>query len=148
MRRERGLGLVELLVATAVAGVVLNGLGAAVHQLVTATESGSDTVTAVHELETVAHWVSVDGRRAVTATGGGGLVLSLPDTSSISYTLAGTELHRTAGGSQMTLARSISDVSFSVQDRTITVLITATPPGRQGISKQGTYKVYLRPTGD
>ncbi len=148
MRGERGFGLVELLVATAVAGVILNTIGATIYQLVTATESGSDTVTAVHELETVAHWVGFDGQRAMTATGGSGLVLTLPDGSSISYSLEGTELRRAADDSQMTLARSISDVSFSVEDRTITVVITASPPGRQGISKQGNYKVHLRPTGE
>ena len=148
MKRERGFSLIELLVATAVAGVVLNAIGAAVHQLVTATESGSDTVTAVHELETVAHWVSIDGQRAVTATGGSGLVLTLPDSSSVSYSLEGSELHRTADGSRMTLAQHISDISFSVENRTITMTITASPPGRQEVSKQGTYKVYLRPTGE
>ena len=148
MRQERGVTLVEILLATAVAGVVLNVIGAVIHEVVTVTEYGNDSVSATHELQNISHWLSVDGQKALAATGGTGLVLTLPGGSVITYGLEGTELHRVTGGSEMILAWNISDASFSVEDRTITALVTASPPGRQGVRQQGTYRVYLRPTGE
>jgi len=45
----------------------------------------------------------------------------------------------------MTLARNISSISFSVEDRTVTMEIASTPRGRQGVVEQGVYRVHLRP---
>ena len=100
----------------------------------------------MHELQNVAHWVSRDGQMARTASGGNELILTLPDDSSITYTVVDTELRRTAGDSQMTLARNISDLSFSIESRIITVTVTSSPEGRPNINEQRTYKVCLRPT--
>ena len=93
MKGERGFTLVELLIATAITGFIFSVLGAAMHQVVTIPEYGNDRVTALHELQNVAHWVNLDGQMAKSATGGDELVLTLPDDSSISYTLVGTDLH-------------------------------------------------------
>lgn len=147
IKREQGFALVELLIATAITGLMVSVLGVVIYQIITVTEYGNDKMTALHELRNVAHLVSIDGQRASTASGGEGLVLTLPDGSSITYTLEGSELHRTAGGSQMTLARNISDLSFSVESRLITMTMTSSPEGSQNVSQQGTYKIYLRPTG-
>ena len=102
----------------------------------------------MHELQNVAHWVSIDGQGASTASGGNELVLTLPDSSSITYTVVGTELRRTAGDSQMTLAQDITSADFSIENQIITMTITSSPQGRWNVSEQGTYKVYLRPTGE
>jgi len=100
---------------------------------------------AIHELQNAAHWVSLDGQMASTASGGNELTLTLPDHSSITYAVVGTELRRTACGSQMTLAQNITSANFSVDNRTITMTITSFPGGRWNVSEQGTYKVCLRP---
>jgi hypothetical protein len=114
--------------------------------VVTIPEYGNDRVTALHELQNVAHWVNLDGQMAQSATGGDELVLTLPDNSLISYTLAGTDLVRSTGTANRTLANNITTINFSVQDRYITMDITSSPAGRWGVSENETYKVYLRPT--
>jgi prepilin-type N-terminal cleavage/methylation domain-containing protein len=147
MKGQQGFTLVELLIATAIMGVIFSGLGEALHQVVTIPEYGNDRVTALHELQNVAHWVNLDGQMAQSATGDDdGLVLTMPDDSSISYTLAGTDLVRSTGTANRTLAKSISSIYFSVQKRYVTMDITSSPAGRWGVSENETYKVYLRPT--
>ncbi len=146
IKAEQGFSLVELLVATAITGLVVSGLGTAIYQIITVTEYGNDRLTATHELQNVAHWFSLDGQEASTASSDNELVLTLSDDSSVTYTVVGTELHRTAGGSNMTLAQNITSANFSVENRTITMTITSSPTGRWDVSENGTYKVYLRPT--
>ena len=139
------MSLVELLIATAVTGIIVSVLGTAIYQTITVSEYGNDKITAMHELQNTVHWVAMDVQKALTATGGSELVLTLPDGPLITYSLSGTELRRTDGGSQMTLAWNISSISFSIESRIVTMEITSTPTGRQGVIEQGTYRVYLRP---
>ena len=149
IKAERGFSLVELIVATAITGLVVSGLGTAIYQIITVTEYGNDRLTATHELQNVAHWFSLDGQAASTANVGSELVLTPSDNgSSITYSLVGTELHRMAGDSNMTLAQNITSANFSVENHTITMTIISFPEGRWNVSENGTYKVCLRPTGE
>jgi len=143
---ERGFTLVELVVVIAISGFIFSLLGTGIYQLVTVPEQGNDRVTALHELQQVAHRVNIDGQMAQTATGGGQLSLSFPDSSSANYTLAGTVLFRTTSTSNHTLAQNITSASFSVQDRMITMNLTSAPAGRWSVSENETYKIYLRPS--
>jgi len=146
MKGQKGFTLTELLIAVAIIGLITSFMGTPVYQILTVTEYGNDAIVAMHELQNAAHWVSLDGQMARTASGGSQLVLTLPDDSQITYAVEDRELHRTAGDSQMTLARNISSISFSVDNRIITMTIASSPLGRWDISENGTYKVYLRPT--
>ena len=146
IKGERGFSLVELFVATAITGLVVSFLGTAIYQIITVTEYGNDRMIAMHELQNAAHWVSLDGQMASTASGGNELTLTLPDGSTVTYAVVSTELRRTAGDSQMILARNISEICFSVENCIITMTVTSSPEGRQNVSEQGTYKVCLRPT--
>ena len=148
MKDERGFTLVELLIATAVTGIIVSFLGTAIYQIITVTEYGNDKLTAMHELQNIAHWFNLDGQKAVTANVNNGLLLTISDNLSITYTVSGTELRRTAGDSQMTMAQNITSANFSVEDRIITMTVTSSPEGRNNVSEQGTYKVCLRPTGE
>ena len=145
MNKQKGFTVVELLIAIAITGLIVSFLGTAIHQIITVTEYGNDKLTAMHELQNAAHWVSLDGQMASTANTSDGLLLTLSDNSSISYTLAGTVLRRSAQGSQMTLARNISNLTFTIENRIITVNLTSSPAGRQNVSEQGIYKIFLRP---
>jgi prepilin-type N-terminal cleavage/methylation domain-containing protein len=145
MSKQQGLTMVELVVAVAVTGIIVTFLGTAVHQITTVTEYSNDELTALHELQNTAYWFSLDGQQAVSASVGGGLLLTISESSSISYTLSGTELRRIAGGSQMVVARNISSVEYSINDRTVTMSLTSAPPGRDSVTESGTYMVSMRP---
>ena len=145
MKGQKGVTLPELLITVAITGLIVSLLGAAIYQIITVTESGNDRMIAIHELQNAGHWVTLDGQMARTASGGNELALTLPDGSSITYEVEDTELLRTADESQMILAQNISSISFSVENRVITMTITSSPEGRANISEQGTYKVCLRP---
>lgn len=162
MKRQAGFTLPELLITVAIIGIIVSFLGTAVYQILTVTEYGGDKMTATHELQNAANWVSHDGQMARTASGGDELVLLLPDSSLVTYDLVGTELLRTEGESQMTLARNISAVAFLVEERTehvlagsfyedrkertITMNVTSAPPGRPNVTEEREYRICLRPT--
>lgn len=144
--KERGFTLVELMMATAVTGLIASFLGTGIYEMLTVTDYGNGRLTAVHELQNAAHWFSLDGQRAVTASADGGLSLTISESSSITYSLVGTELRRTAGGTPLTLAKNITSASFSISNRVITMSLTSSLPARDDISASGTYRVSLRPS--
>lgn len=146
MKGERGFTLVELIIAMAIAGLIVGVLVGVIYQIITVSEYGNNKLVAMHELQSVAHWVGLDGQSASEVSGGSELTLTLPDDSLITYAVVGTDLRRTAGESEVTLARNISDISFSIEDRIITMTITSSFEGTRDVNEQGTYKVYLRPT--
>ncbi len=146
MKGERGYTLVELMVAIAVTGFIAAGLGMVVQQTVSVPERGDDQLAALHATQNALHWVGLDGQTAKTASGGGGLTLTLPDDSTISYSLEGDELHRVYGSSNRTIARNIAAASFAVDGRVISMNITAAPASRWAISENLTCQVTMRPT--
>ena len=138
--------MVELLMVTAITGFIFGVMGLAIHHIVTIPEYGNDRITALHELQNAAHMLNHDGQMAQSASGGSGLALTLPDSSVINYTVVGSYLFRTTATSNRTLARNITDASFSVQDRVITMELTSAPAGRTNVSENETYQVCLRPS--
>ncbi len=145
IKKEQGFTLVELAIAIAITGFIVSVLSVAIHQIVTIPEHGDAKITAMHELQNIAHWVGIDGQMSKSATGGNQLILTLADDSTISYVLEDTELHRIAGSSNRTLAKNITAANFSIQNRMITMNITSAPAGRWSVSENGTYQVYFRP---
>ena len=147
MNGEKGYTLVELMIALAITGVISAVLGLAVQQIVTVPEQNNDKIAAVHAVQNAGHWVGLDGQTATGAVGGSSLTLTLADNSTLSYILYGDELHRVYGSSNRTIARDISNASFSITGNMITMDIESTPAGRWNISENGTYQVCMRPTG-
>jgi prepilin-type N-terminal cleavage/methylation domain-containing protein len=145
MRGQQGFTLIELLIVTSITGLIVSFLGSTVYQMFTVAEYGNDKMTAIHDLQNISNWLNRDGQMASAATGGSQLVLTLPDDSTITYTLIGTELQRNDGDSQITMAWNITSAVFTVSDRMVTLNITSAPVGRQNASQQGIYQVYLRP---
>lgn len=145
MTAQKGMTMVELVVAIAVTGIIVAFLGTAVHQITTVTGYGNDELTALHELQNAAYWFSRDGQRAISASVDGGLLLTISESSEITYALSGTELRRTADGSQMVVAKNITSADFSINGRTLTMSLTSAPEGRDGVSENATYMVSMRP---
>ena len=157
MRRlgdQSGLTLVELLVATAITGLLAGALGTTVHQLFMTSERGNDELRALHDVQNAGSWLNLDGERAETtnlidgAPPAASMTLSWTSGSqahTVTYSLSGTELQRNHNGTTITVARHISGIQFSISDRVITVMMTSTPEGRWGVSKEAEYRIWLRP---
>jgi prepilin-type N-terminal cleavage/methylation domain-containing protein len=146
MKKQRGFSMVELIIALAITGCIAPVVGLAVQTTLTVPDRGSDQVNAAHAIQNAVHCVSVDGQEAKSATGGNCLVLTLPDSSTVTYSLSVNELHRIVTGEDRIIARDISSVSFSVDGRLITMDITAAPESRYNINESGTYQVSMRPS--
>ncbi|MFQ6122884.1 MAG: prepilin-type N-terminal cleavage/methylation domain-containing protein [Dehalococcoidales bacterium] len=157
--RQKGMTLLELLAAMAIAAMLISGVLALVFQEYRGTDITKTTVTAAHEIGNAARWISQDAMMAESTDLVEGadpvnyLTLTwverhdfadIPHSSN--YSLWGTELQRNYDGTETTVARNISKVEFSQTGDLITVSISCTPrwwaPER---TVQKTYRVYLRP---
>jgi prepilin-type N-terminal cleavage/methylation domain-containing protein len=145
MKRQEGMTMVELITAVAITGIIVVFLGTAVFHIFSVSGYGNDELTALHEVQNAAFWFNQDGQEAKTAAGSSQLMLTLSDNSTITYSLAGTNLQRTAGSLQTTLARNISSLVFSINGSLVTMRLTSAPVGSNNVSENGTYMVYLRP---
>lgn len=155
LRNQKGLTLVELLISTAISGLIAGILGTAIHQFIITSERGNDEFRALHDVQNAGHWLTLDSERAEATNLIDG---ALPATSmtlnwtsggqaqTSTYSLSGAELKRDRNGTITTVARHVSDVQFSLAGRLIAVAMTSTPEGRWGVSEQATYQIWLRPT--
>jgi len=146
VKTQRGFTLVELLIATAITGILAGVLSPIIFQLTNVTEYGNDRSLALHELQNAASWFNYDGQMAASAAGASTLTFTLPSAATVIYYLSGTTLNRTAGATVTPLAQNISNLSFTVNGSLVTMSITSSPPGRMNISEQSSYVVYLRPS--
>ena len=153
---QRGITLVETLLATAIAAMIVGLLGSTIFLFMRSTEQGNKQLIAFQDLQNAGHWITRDGMAAQTtglADGAAPVVsmtLSWTDgeqSNTVTYSLSGDDLRRNYNGTVMTVARNVSSVGFSISQRVITSNMTSAPAGRWGASKDATYKVRLRPTG-
>lgn len=153
---QRGITLVEVLLAAGIATMIAGVLGSAIFLFFRVTEQGNDQYRALHDVQNAGFWITRDGESAQTADLVEGadpvnsMTLSWSDAGeehTITYSLSGNNLQRDYDGTISTVARYISFVGFSISEqRVITADITSAPQGRWETSEQSTYKVYLRPT--
>jgi hypothetical protein len=144
---QKGISMVEFLVAAAVVGIIAALIGVIVPQMASIPEKGVAQMDALHDLQNVIHWIGMDAGSAQTAVGGGSLTLTMPDDSVVTYSCTGDTLYRNIPGDILPVARSISALTFTVSGRMITLEITAAPDNRWGISESRTYQVAMRTSG-
>lgn len=137
--------MVELVIAVAISGIIVAFLGTAIYQIMHVSGYGNERLAAQHGLQNAASWFQQDMQGAVYATGGSTLVLTLSSGVTVTYSLSGTELRRSSGGPDMTLARNIQSVTFSVSNHLATMNLVCVPAWQDSISETGTYMAYLRP---
>jgi prepilin-type N-terminal cleavage/methylation domain-containing protein len=157
MKYQRGMTLVELLVAAAITALVAGGVGPAIIQFMLVTDSISDGLAAWHDARIATYWIAHDVQMAQTTD----LVDGSPPVSAVtlewtdkyaegnvdhtsSYSLVGQELRRNYDGQVMIVARYVSGVEFSLAGRTITVRVVSSVGST---SREGTASFYLRPNG-
>jgi type II secretory pathway pseudopilin PulG len=140
---QRGLTLVETLLATAIATMIVGLLGSTLFMFMRSTEQGNKQLIAYQDLQNAGYWISQDGMAAQTTN----LVTDGGQSNTVTYSLSGDDLKRNHNGTVMSVARNISNVNFSISQRVITGNITSSPASRWGVSKEAIYKVSLRPTG-
>jgi prepilin-type N-terminal cleavage/methylation domain-containing protein len=145
MKKEQGYTLVELLITLAISGLVFVVAGTVLFQLSTVSSYGNDKLSTIHAAQNAEYWFNLDGQTAVSAAGTTSLVLSFPTGQTVTYALSGTNLQRVEGASTIILAQNISNLSFVVQGRLVSMAITAFISGRTDVSEQNTYQVYMRP---
>lgn len=150
---QKGITLVEVLVATAITGLIAGALGAAIHQFITTSERGNQKLTALNDVRNAGRWLTLDGRRAQStnlvdgAPAVGSVTLSWTTEGQVhttTYSLSGPELKRDLNGTVTTVARHVSTAGFSLAGQLFTATLTSTPEGRSPVSEQATYKVWLR----
>ncbi len=152
---QKGITLVEVLVATAITGLIAGALGTAIHQFITTSERGNQELRALNDVRNAGHWLTLDGRRAEATNLADGappaatMTLSWTSAGQVhtsTYSLSGNELKRDLNGTVTTVARYVSTAGFSLAGQLFTATLTSTPEGRFAVSEQATYKVWLRPT--
>ena len=162
---QKGFTLVELLVGTAVGGMLLSTLVAAIFQTFNVTADTRTRITAIGNINNATHQLSKDVRMAAStnlvdeADPVSNLVLDwsswYDDSGQLSsegqdhnceYALSGEELQRSYdSGDPATVARHISAIEFSLEGQIIIVSITSSPEGKPETAEQKTYRLYLRP---
>jgi prepilin-type N-terminal cleavage/methylation domain-containing protein len=147
LNHQRGYTLAEVMVVLVIMGIIAAAMGIVLPQMTSIPQKGENQVDALSSLENAIHWVSRDAGSAAAAVGGGSLTLTMPDSSEVSYTTADGVLYRNCGGTSQTVARNITDLSFTISDRLITMSVTAQPESRWNISESRTYQVAMRPSG-
>jgi prepilin-type N-terminal cleavage/methylation domain-containing protein len=143
MRNERGFTLVEMLVATAIAGILSIALVGTVFQVTTVAVNGTDKLAAANDIQNAVHQINRDGHMASAAVGGNSLTLTYPSASEVVYSLVGDELLRTASGSDTVVAGGTASASFSVVDRNITVTLIQSEGGGEPV----VFQVQMRLSG-
>lgn len=155
---EAGLTLVELLVASAVAALVVGLLSAATFQFVTATDDGQDRLTVVRDHAIAFQWLNRDAQMSVSSQASvqpSGVTLSWTDaitgtTYQSSYAQSGDELVRTltvnGTPSSQTVARNLATDGFSASKSGD--LLTVTMKSERGKTTQTrTESIFMRPSG-
>ena len=151
--KQKGMTLVELLIALSITGVIIGGLGAAIYTITSVTGRGNAEISVLRDIQSASHWISNDTRmaRGATLTGGdpaSGVVLVWDDiegnSHSTSYTYSGKELNRSYDGISSTIAWNVSSVKFSLNDDVLTYTLTSEIEGRWEMDKEVTGYVNLR----
>ena len=156
IRDERGITLVELLVALAITGLITGILVTAIYQIYNVTGWGNNELVVQHDLQNAATWLNRDVLTASSAdVSGSQMVLTIPyfitdtvHTDAITYTFSTAErtLTRDSVASTVTVARHIVSNPFPPPADTITSAITITLISQAGVvTGSATLHLDMRP---
>ena len=155
---QKGLTLLELMVAFGITGMLVGVLVPFIFYITRDTEQVIDNTTAILQVQAAGRSFSTDVKTAVDtipadAAAGISDDLTLQWTSryedsnvdhTIQYYLSSEELIRNYDTVETTVATYISDIEFSRIGSVITMVITSTIEGAEEQTEEGTYHVTLR----
>ena len=150
---QRGITLVETIVAAVIAAMLVSVLGSAIFLFTRAAEEGNNELRDIHDMQNAGYWLTRDGKMAQYTDLSDGappvqsMTLSWTDDGqahTVTYSLSSTDLRRNHNGTTITVARYVSSVGFSISQGIITGTMTSSPGGRWGISEEATYKIWPR----
>ncbi len=174
MRSQKGFTLLEVLVMTAIGGVIIIGVLASYQQIVTATMRNNRQSTALSDVSTAALRIHKDLFMALTFDVLDGNTVEVTDSQSVSfgwtdyvtvdwdgdgpmppppaegtphtitYSMAGTVLTRSYDGVDMIAGRQVSELVFTRDGTDITVEITSTVAGPPVQSETLEFTFHLR----
>jgi len=160
--RQKGFTLVEVLVVTAIGGVLVMGLLLSIYNVLWGTDRSNSQVVALADVNYAALSIKKDlqmtqNTNLTDNVSQSSVWLGWTDftsfetgnqTHSSAYALSGTELRRTYDVTEKSIVgRNITSIVFTKDGRLVNVVITATGPGASQRSKTIEFSVYLRGTG-
>ena len=155
IKGERGITIVELLVALAITALMIGTLVTAIYQIFDITGWGNAQLVVQHDLQNAATWLNRDVLTASRAeVSGSQMVLKVPDfagtivTRTITYTLAaGGTLILKSSDSSLVIARHVDSNPFPAAGViTAPNVITVTLHSSKGdVPGSGTFALKMRP---
>lgn len=159
---QKGFTLLELLVALGVGSVLLTGIVLSIHNTVWGTDRSNSHVVALADINHAVLSLKkniqmaqdtdlIDGdpipKNSVTLTWTDytGFDESDDKTHYVTYTLSGTQLQRDYDGTMSIVARNITSLGFTRNDRIVTTNITATGPEIAQQIKTLKFSMRMRP---
>ncbi len=151
IRDERGVTLVEILVALAITGLITGTLVTAIYQIYQVTGWGSNQMRVQHDLQNAATWLNRD---VVSASEAGvtdsRMVLTIPycitATLTVTYTYSAADrtLARDSGGSELIVARHVDSVDFSATGTVTSVIIITITSRASDVTQSATLQLDMR----
>ena len=152
---QKGMTLVEVVIASAIAAVISEALGMVIYNMMTTTERSNSITSTVNDVNNAVYWISYDAKMAGATDLAEGnpaadeVLLSWVDGGgnghSSYYYLSGTDLLRDHDGIIMTVSRFITSIEFTVSSDSLNYVIESTT-GRLNTIEIFSGTVYFRPT--
>jgi len=160
-RDQRGLTLIETLIAITIGGLIIAGITISIIQLMNVNNSGVSHMTAMNQVQNTGYWISKDTLQAkcidLGLDGGFPLVLAWtsPDTydnNEVHYTLANHRLQRDIFVNNVPvgsthIANDISSISLENELGKYTLMVTAKTSGQHEDSATRVYYIVPRVLG-
>ena len=156
---QKGFTLIEILVVTAIGGMLMAGLVTAIIQVYLGNIRNSDQVVILTELDHAVLWIKKDLEMVQSTdlteedqipvtlwwTDYTGWTTEEMRDHYVTYALSGTELLRTYDGTEYVIGRHITDIGFTQNGGAINVTITATSERASQQTETLKFSVLVRP---